>query len=145
VKNTRSRDAHSRTPKEGARSHNPTPPIWKVKRFLPQIFWGISIQSRGGVAGFNAKKKMFMISDRDEVLQVGEESPQKFLQADCTLYVGASLVVVKLAVVHHEHEISIKHLLGLVVISLANPLFNSRQINRFLDYLKVVLCCKIGT
>jgi len=72
-------------------------------------------------------------------LQVDEERPQIFLQAHCTLNVGASLFVVKLAVVYHEHKVSVQHLLGLVVISLTNSFFDSRQIDRFLDYLKVVL------
>ena len=72
-------------------------------------------------------------------LQVDEERPQIFLQAHCTLNIGASLFVVKLAVVYHKHEVSVQHLLGLVVISLTNSFFDSRQIDRFLDYLKVVL------
>ena len=81
-----------------------------------------------------------------KILQVDKECPQIFLQAHCTLHVGASLFVVKLAVVHHEHEVSVQHLLGFVVIALANSFFDSRQIDWFLDYLKVVLVRgKIGT
>jgi len=61
-----------------------------------------------------------------EILQVDEKSSQKFLQADRTLDVCTSLVIVQLAIVHHKHEVSIQHLLRPVVITLANSFVNRR-------------------